>query len=61
MSDISALDSIKNQLEPLLSGDVFLVDIRIKPTNNIKVYLDADDGLAIEKCIKINRALYKSI
>lgn len=61
MSDISALDSIKNQLESLLSGDVFLVDIRIKPTNNIKVYLDADGGLAIEKCIKINRALYKSI
>ncbi|MFM2326170.1 MAG: hypothetical protein RIR31_372, partial [Bacteroidota bacterium] len=27
--------------------------------NNYKIYLDADAGLGIEKCIKINRALYK--
>ena len=38
-----------------------MVDIKIKPINNIKVYMDADGGLAIEKCIKINRALYKLI
>ncbi len=43
----------------MLKEDVFLVDIKIKPTNNIKIYLDADNGLGIEKCIKINRALYK--
>jgi ribosome maturation factor RimP len=36
-----------------------LVSIKIKPTNNFKIYLDADGGLGIEKCIKINRALYK--
>lgn len=46
-------------LETLLEGDVFLVDMKVKPTNNIKIYLDADSGLGIEKCIKINRALYK--
>ena len=39
--------------------DIFLVDIKVKPINNIKIYLDADGGLGIEKCIKINRALYK--
>ncbi|MEO6254559.1 MAG: ribosome maturation factor, partial [Ferruginibacter sp.] len=33
--------------------------IKIKPANNFKIYLDADSGLGIEKCIKINRALYK--
>lgn len=44
---------------PLLQDDIFLVSIKIKPTNNIKIYLDADNGLGIEKCIKINRALYK--
>ena len=37
------------------------VDMKVKPTNNIKIYLDADSGLGIEKCIKINRALYKQI
>ena len=46
-------------VEPLLYDDIFLVDIKIKPTNNIKIYLDADTGLGIEKCIKINRSLYK--
>jgi len=44
---------------PLLKDDIFLVSIKIKPTNNFKIYLDADSGLGIEKCIKINRALYK--
>jgi ribosome maturation factor RimP len=39
--------------------DIFLVEIKIKPINNIKIYLDADTGLGIEKCIKINRALYR--
>lgn len=41
--------------------DLFLVDIRIKPTNNIKIFLDADSGLPIERCTKINRRLYKVI
>jgi len=44
---------------PLLKDDIFLVSIKVKPTNNFKIYLDADNGLGIEKCIKINRALYK--
>lgn len=39
----------------------FLVSIKIKPTNNVKVYLDGDEGITIEQCIKINRALYKQI
>lgn len=47
--------------ESLLEGDTFLVDVKVKPTNNIKIYLDADQGLPIEKCIRINRALYKQI
>ena len=53
------IESVRKLVEPMLKDDVFLVDIKIKPTNNIKIYLDADNGLGIEKCIKINRALYK--
>lgn len=56
-----SLDKVQKMLETLLEGDVFLVDMKVKPTNNIKIYLDADSGLGIEKCIKINRALYKLI
>ncbi|MBS1929396.1 MAG: ribosome maturation factor [Bacteroidetes bacterium] len=59
MSTNEKIEIIRNLTESLLEPDTFLVDIKIKPTNNIKVYLDADQGLAIEKCIRINRSLYK--
>jgi ribosome maturation factor RimP len=39
----------------------FLVEVKIKPTNNIKLFLDGDQGITIEKCISINRALYKQL
>lgn len=55
------IEKIQQLLQPLLTDDIFLVDLRIKPTNNIKIFLDADSGLGIEKCIRINRALYKVI
>ena len=61
MSREEQIETVQKLLHPLLTDDVFLVDIKIKPINNIKIYLDADSGLAIEKCIKINRALYKAI
>jgi ribosome maturation factor RimP len=39
----------------------FLVEIRIKPTNNLKVYIDGDQGISIEKCVQFNRSLYKKL
>src|SRR6478609_2753536 len=41
--------------------EYFLVSLRIKPTNNIKVFIDGDQGIAIEKCVRFNRKLYKLI
>lgn len=41
--------------------DCFLVEVKIKPTNNFKVYLDADTGMSIARCVNINRALYKKM
>ncbi len=61
MSTDNNLETIKKLLLPLLEDDIFLVDMKVKPTNNFKIFLDADSGLGIEKCIKINRALYKQI
>lgn len=61
MIPATPLDTVKSILQTLLEGDIFLVDLKVKPTNNIKIYLDADSGLGIERCIKINRALYKQI
>jgi len=43
---------------PLLEGtDVFLVQVHVKSNNDIKVFLDADSGMSIDKCVKINRKL----
>lgn len=61
MSAENQLVSLREMLEPLLEDDVFLVEMRIKPTNNVKVFIDADKGLPLERCIKVNRALYKKI
>ena len=41
--------------------DVFLVEIRIKPTNNVKVFLDADQGINVDRLIQYNRKLYKDL
>lgn len=43
------------------SPGYFLVDVWIKPTNNIRVAMDGDNGLPIEKCVAINRKLYKKL
>jgi len=43
------------------SATVFPVEIKISPANDIKVFLDADDGITIEKCTAVNKALYKYI
>jgi len=59
--------TIESQLEALVldilepDPSYFLVEIRIKPTNNIKVFLDGDSGISIEKCIAVNRAMYKRL
>lgn len=57
---IKALEAL---LEPMMTEDpaYFLVEISIKPVNNIKVYLDADNGVIIERCVAYNRKLYKAI
>ncbi len=59
MTQDTQIQAVEKLLAPLLNEDIFLVSIKIKLTNNFKIYLDADSGLGIEKCIKINRALYK--
>ena len=59
MSQDTHIQVVEKLIGPLLQDDIFLVSIKIKPINNIKIYLDADGGLGIEKCIKINRALYR--
>ncbi len=61
MTEILPIQRIEALIEGLIAEtkEIFLVSVKIKPTNNIKVFLDADNGLSIEKCTKINRAMYR--
>ncbi len=57
------VQAIERMIENILSGDpqYFLVEVKIRPTNNVKVYLDGDRGIPIERCVVYNRQLYKMI
>lgn len=49
-------------LMPLIEDtDIFVVSIQVKPTNNIKIFLDADDGFDVSKSTKINKRLRRQI
>jgi ribosome maturation factor RimP len=63
MTNESIIQSVGQLLNEQLQGneDMFLVDIRVTPTHNIKLFLDADSGVNIARCASINRALYKKI
>ncbi len=57
------IKAVESLVQALLAGEpgYFLVDIRIKPTNNLKVFIDGDQGISIEKVVQYNRALYKKL
>ena len=56
-------DKVHGLIEPLLleEPEYFLVWIKVKPGHIIRVYLDGDNGLPIQKCIYFNRKLYRAI
>lgn len=54
-------EKVEALLLPLLSESQFLVSMKVKPTNNYKIYLDSDSGLSIDDCIKVNRALRRQM
>lgn len=63
MSAEASLQQIERFIIELLSAEseYFLVEVKMKPTNNIRVYIDGDKGISIEKCVYFNRLLYKKI
>ncbi|HLS70381.1 MAG TPA: hypothetical protein VK027_01835 [Chitinophagaceae bacterium] len=53
---------IQEILEKIIEdSSLFLVELFIKPTNNIKIFLDGDQGVTVNAIAKINRALYVKI
>jgi ribosome maturation factor RimP len=61
MNSENQVIGVEKKLSELLTElpGYFLVEISVKPTNNIKVFVDADQGAAIDQLSRINRALYK--
>ncbi len=57
------ISTIEKMLEAILADEptYFLVSLTSKPTNNIKVFVDGDEGITIERCVSYNRRLYKQI
>lgn len=54
---------VSNLVNELLKEEsqYFLVHVHVRPINHISVYVDGDQGITIEKCVQLNRALYKQI
>jgi len=63
LSDMSMEDQIEQRVNRLIGTepDIFLVEVRIKPTNNVKVFLDADNGISIDRLVQFNRRFYKEL
>jgi ribosome maturation factor RimP len=63
MQAATDIQAIEQRVHDLLRAhsNHFLVDVRIKPTNNIKVFIDADEGMPLSTLIDYNRKLYKQL
>jgi ribosome maturation factor RimP len=63
MNTETQIEAIEQKLRGLMQAHPthFLVEVRIKPTNNIKVFIDADEGINLAVLIEYNRKLYKLI
>ena len=63
MSIEGQIQGLEQKVKTLIESEpeVFLVEIRIKPTNNVKVFLDADKGMSLDKLIQYNRKLYRDL
>jgi len=63
MQKETQITAIEQKVNSLLANHPshFLVEVRIKPTNNVKVFIDADEGVILSDLIDYNRKLYKQL
>ena len=55
----------KNEIEEIVNKsitgtDKFLVDISVSSTNVVEVFVDGDNGISIQECVKISRLIESS-
>jgi len=63
MNTDSQIKAIEHKVMALINPDPenFLVEVKIRPGNNIKVFVDADHGISIDRLAQYNRSLYRQI
>jgi ribosome maturation factor RimP len=63
MNTDGQIQMLEQMVKELIESEpeVFLIEVRVKPTNNVKIFLDADKGISVDKLIQYNRRLYKEI
>ena len=61
MQTEAQIQAVEQKVNTLLAGHPshFLVEVRLKLTNNIKVFIDADEGMPLSALVDYNRKLYK--
>ena len=59
-AQIRTLEQLVAQVIDSAAGD-FLVELKLLPGNNIRVFVDGDNGVPIDKLVQYNRVLYKKI
>ncbi len=59
----SQIQAIEEKVMALIDPDPenFLVEVKIRPGNNIKIFVDSDRGMSIDKLAQYNRRLYRQI
>jgi ribosome maturation factor RimP len=63
MTTSAELEKVEVFVKQLIekSENLFLIEIKSAPGNKVSVLLDGDNGITIENCTSINKALYKYI
>lgn len=62
MENVNLVENVTEKVQAIIGDSaLFLISVKVKPTNNIKVFVDGDTGVTIESVSKINRTLYKQL
>jgi ribosome maturation factor RimP len=63
MNNQTQIENIRAMVNEFLQTqpEYFCVNVRIKPTNNIKIYVDGDNGISIGACALFNKKIYQLI
>ena len=53
--DVSKIESIANRF--MEGTDLFLVEVKVSPMNEVEVSIDSDTSVTIDKCVELSRAI----